>query len=57
MPKQNSLVTVVDNETGKETTGYLIEYTPDNVIIKALVQFDAKRVHFKDKVNLKINKG
>lgn len=46
--KKGSTVTVVDNETGKETTGRILEYTPDSIVIEKLIKFDAKKVHFKE---------
>ena len=48
MVKKNSLVTIVDNETGKETTGRILEYTPERIIIAKIIKFDAKKVHFKE---------
>lgn len=46
MPKQNDVVTVVDNETGEETTGRIVTYTKDLIVIQK--SFDAKKVHFKE---------
>ena len=46
--KPGQLVTVVDNETGKEATGFIQAYTPDTIVIHAIVKFDAKKVHFKE---------
>ena len=48
MVKKHSLVTVVDNETGKEITGVIVEYTPNRIILRTQVMFDAKKVHFKE---------
>lgn len=59
-PRQYSLVTVVDNETGERTTGHILEYTPEQITIRKLetvdsfgkinkvelITLDAKKVHF-----------
>lgn len=45
--KRNDYVTVIDNETGKEVSGYLKEYTPDKIVIHTPLTFDAKKVRFK----------
>ena len=46
--KPGQLVTVVDNETGKEATGFIQTYTPDTIILHVVASFDAKKVHFKE---------
>jgi len=45
MVKKGDVVTVVDNKTGEETTGVIIEYTPST--IKLVKTFNAKEVRFK----------
>lgn len=44
-PKKYVHVTVVDNATGVETSGTIIEYTRDRILLE--VSFDAQKVHFK----------
>ncbi|WP_170211247.1 hypothetical protein [Robertmurraya siralis] len=44
--KHGDIVTVVDNETGEEVTGKIIEYTPNRISL--VIQLDAKNVHFKE---------
>lgn len=47
--KHNRLITVVCNDTGKEVTGRIQKYTPDEIVISQtkIIKFDAKKVHFK----------
>jgi hypothetical protein len=48
--ERNQMVTVTNTETGRDTRGKLVEYTPDRIIleVKRYVVFDAKRAKFKD---------
>lgn len=46
-PKYNDYVTVVDNETNKEISGYIKKYAPDEIILYVPIKFNAKKVHFK----------
>lgn len=46
-PKQNSWVTVIDDQTGEETKGRIIEYTPDRVTITRFHSFDASKIRIK----------
>lgn len=51
MPKPNEIVTVVHNETKEESTGRILEYTKNRIVIiknNKFVTFDAKKVHFKN---------
>jgi hypothetical protein len=45
-PKKNQFVTIIDNETGQELSGSLLEYTEERIVL--LVAVDAKTVHFKE---------
>lgn len=44
--KQGSIVTIVDNKTGKEVTGKIVEYTPEKITL--IASFNAKDVHFRE---------
>lgn len=46
MVKPNDIVTVVDNETGEKTTGKIIHYTKEVIMIQHVKIFDAESVHF-----------
>lgn len=60
-PRQYSIVTVVDNETGEKYTGNILEYTPEKITLRiekytngthgefsrvSTIVFNAKKVHF-----------
>lgn len=47
-PKPNQVVTVVDKETGEETTGRITKYSPDEIRLEVPVVFDTKKVEFKE---------
>lgn len=42
-------VTVVNNDTKEEVSGYIQKYTPDEIVLHVPTKFDAKKVHFKEK--------
>lgn len=45
MVKRGDVVTLVDNKTGKETTGRIISYSKET--IELIQEYNAKQVHFK----------
>ena len=48
---RDSQVTLIDNDTGKETRGIIKEYTPNRIVLQSLPSFkvfDAQKVHFKE---------
>ncbi|PAV30275.1 hypothetical protein CIL05_07345 [Virgibacillus profundi] len=46
-PQKCDYVTVVDNDTGAETSGRIVDYTKDSIVLKTITEFDAHKVHFK----------
>lgn len=64
---KNTMVTVIDNQTGKPFTGFLVKYTRDEIVIKNVIynledtvksevsymSFDARKVHFKERDRIK----
>lgn len=47
-PRENEYVTVVDNNTKKEVSGFIKRYTPDEIVLHVPVKLNAKEVHFKE---------
>lgn len=43
------LVTLIDNETGKEITGFMQKYSREEIVILAPIKMDARKVRFKIK--------
>lgn len=48
-PQYDDFVTIVDNETKEEVSGYIRKYTPDEIVLHVRTTFNAKKVHFKKK--------
>ena len=47
--KTDDYVTVVDNETKEEVSGFIKKYTPEEIVLHVPKKFDAMKVHFKKK--------